>query len=57
MVLMAITKFGASAVPDPCSATTGSVISNSATPPAVFVFGLVWLAMTSIVMVPSPSKV
>ena len=41
------TRFGASAVPDPCRATTGSAMANSATPPVANVFGLAWLALTS----------
>ena len=47
-VLMWKSRKGASAVPEPWNATTGSVISNSATPPLVKVLGLVWLAITSI---------
>ena len=47
VVLNVATRWGASAVPEPCSATTGSVIRNSATPPALNVSGFVWLAFTS----------
>src|SRR5258705_11865918 len=39
--------YGASVVPDRLIATTGSVSSNSATPPLLGVFGAVWFAITS----------
>ena len=43
-----ITRWGASAVPEPWSATVGSVsVSNSATPPVEKVSGLFSLAFTS----------
>jgi len=38
---------GASAVPDPVRATTGSAIANSVTPPVVKVSGFAWFAFTS----------
>ena len=57
VVLNVATRWGASAVPEPCSATTGSVIRNSATPPAVNVSGFVWLAFTSTTALPSASTV
>jgi hypothetical protein len=47
---------GASAVPEPVSATAGSARWNSAKPPVVKVAGLVWLAFTS-TGVPLPSAV
>ena len=53
-----MTMCGARAVPEPWSATTGFARWNSATPPVVSVFGLVWFARTLIgVAEPSASTV
>src|SRR5258705_458909 len=47
VVFNAITRCGARAVPEPWSATTGSVnASNSAIPPVVTVFGFIWFPST-----------
>ena len=47
VVARLMTRLGASAVPDPARATTGSAMANSVTPPVVNVSGFVWFALTS----------
>jgi hypothetical protein len=54
VVFTLITRLGARAVPDPCSATTGLGRWNSATPPVANTLGFGRLAVTSTTGVPSP---